>query len=108
MNYFPVNGDHNVSHGAFYLMCTKPRPQVMWANKFCTMVPNIYWYLVWGLLHVNLLAPEILTWLLLFFLFFGPCLRYLFTKLCHTVYRYNSWDTTYSLCGCTVWNWQGL
>jgi hypothetical protein len=67
MNYFLMNGDHNVSHGAFYLMCTKPRPQVMWTNKFCSMVPNIYWYLVWGLLHANLLAPEILMWLLHFF-----------------------------------------
>jgi len=42
-NYFLMNGDHSVRNGALYLMCTKPRPQVMWANKFCIMVPNIYW-----------------------------------------------------------------
>jgi len=56
MNYFLMNGDHNVSNGALYLTCTKPRPQIMWMNKFCTMLPNIYWYLVWGLLHANLPA----------------------------------------------------
>lgn len=24
------------------------------------------------------------------------------------MHSYSSWDITYSLCGCTVWNWQGL
>jgi hypothetical protein len=55
------------------------------------MVPSIYWSLVWGLLHANLLAPKILMWLPHFFFeFLGRYLRYIFTKLRHTVYRYNS------------------
>jgi len=62
-----MNRDHNECYGALYLMCTNLRPQVMWVKKFCTMVLNIYWYLVWGVLHANLLTSKILMWLLHFF-----------------------------------------
>ena len=37
---------------------------VSMGTTFCMVVPNIYWSSVWNLLHVTILAPRMLWWLL--------------------------------------------
>ena len=44
--------------------CTNPRLQVTVANEVCTGVPQIFGFWVWNLLHVTVLAPRIVRWLL--------------------------------------------
>ena len=43
--------------------CTNPGCQVAQATEFCTVTANICRSSVWNLLHANLLAPKLLTWL---------------------------------------------
>jgi hypothetical protein len=52
--------------------CTNPARQVAVVTKFCTVTPNICRFLVWGLLHVTLLEPRILRWLLYFWKICAP------------------------------------
>ena len=47
--------------------CTNPGRQVARTTKVCTVAPNICGFLVWNLLHITLMAPRILSWLLYFF-----------------------------------------
>jgi hypothetical protein len=44
--------------------CTNHGCEVALATEFCTVAPNICGPSVWILLHVTLLAPKILRWLL--------------------------------------------
>jgi hypothetical protein len=46
--------------------CKTPECQVTRGNKFCRVAPKICGSSVWNLLHVTLLAPTILMWLLYF------------------------------------------
>jgi len=46
--------------------------QVTVATGFCTMAPNISGFSVGNLLHVTLLAPRILRWLLDFWKICAP------------------------------------
>ena len=45
---------------------TNPGRQVTRTTKFCAVAPNIFGSSVWNLLHVTILAPRILRWLLNF------------------------------------------
>jgi hypothetical protein len=44
--------------------CTNPRCRVTASTKFCMVAPNICGPWVWNLLHITLLAPRILRWLI--------------------------------------------
>jgi hypothetical protein len=44
--------------------CINPGRQVVVATKFCTLTPNIFGSSVWNMLHVTILVPKILRWLL--------------------------------------------
>jgi len=44
--------------------CKNPLGQVAVATKFCVVASNICGFSVWTLLHVTVLAPRILRWLL--------------------------------------------
>jgi len=52
--------------------CKKLVCQVTVATKFCTVAPNIFGSSVWDMLHVMLLAPRILRWLLDFWNIYAP------------------------------------
>lgn len=62
--------------------CRNPRRQVYRATKFCIVAPNICGPTPMNLLHIILLAPRILRWLLGFFFFlFGKCVQPAFVKI---------------------------
>jgi len=44
--------------------CKNRSRQVTWTTEFCMEVPNICEFSLWNLLHVTLLVPRILRWLL--------------------------------------------
>jgi hypothetical protein len=52
--------------------CTRVGCQVTWVTEFLTVVPNIGGLSVWNLLHVTVLAPRILRWLLDFWQICAP------------------------------------
>ena len=56
----------------FAQWCTNASRQVAWTMKLCTVVPNMCDPLVWNLLHVALLVPRILRWLLYFWEVYVP------------------------------------
>jgi len=58
--------------------CTNPGDQVTVVTKFCTVASNICGPSVWYLLHVTLLAPTILRWLLDFWRICATLLKYTF------------------------------
>jgi hypothetical protein len=60
--------------------CTNPERQVAVATKFLTVAPNIWGSAVWNLLHVVLLTPRILRWLIVIW------------NLCAPLY-YAVWET---------------
>ena len=57
--------------------CTNPGHQVGQVTKFWMVVPNICGSSVWNLLHVTLLAPRILKWLLEFWSCCAPLAWYM-------------------------------
>jgi hypothetical protein len=59
-----TSAHHTVHHIQQRQRFTKPRGQVAAETKFCMLVPNICGCSVWTSLHVTLLAPRILRWLL--------------------------------------------
>ena len=59
-----ISVHHTISHIQQKQRCTKPRGHVAAASKFCMFVPNIRGCSVWTSLHVTLLVPRILRWLL--------------------------------------------
>jgi hypothetical protein len=70
--------------------CTSPGRQVSVANNFCTVAPNICGPSVWNVLHVTLLTPRILRWLLGFWKICAS-LAYIFFKLIF-------WEVLFSFC----------
>jgi hypothetical protein len=63
----PEDGSANNADG-----CTYPGRRVARTSKFYAVVPDVCGPLVWDLLHVTVLAPVILTWLLDFWNISGP------------------------------------
>jgi len=59
-----TSAHHTLSHIQQKQRCTKPRGPVATATKLCNLVPNIRGCSEWTSLHVTLLAPRILRWLL--------------------------------------------
>jgi hypothetical protein len=67
-------------------------------SKYCTLTPNICRSWVWKSLHISLLAPRILKWLLDVWKFFFSCLKQ-YTSLCR---RWRSSQRSSELmCPCT-------
>lgn len=52
--------------------CTKPDSQVVMATKFCMVMPNTCGCSAWNLLHISLLVPTNLRWLLDFWKICAP------------------------------------
>jgi len=47
-----------------FTLCSKQESQVLQAIKFWLVAPNICVFSIWNLLHITLLVPTILRWLL--------------------------------------------
>ena len=72
--------------------CTNPSFQVAVANEVCTVVPHIFWLWVQKLLHVILLVPRIVRWLLDFWKICAPLPWTSPPHICHLSPIEHAWD----------------
>ena len=74
-----LNGKaHDTADTVLHARCTNAGCQVIWATEFWMLIPNICGSSVWNLLHITLLVPRILSWLLHLWRICGP--------LCYTAH----------------------
>jgi hypothetical protein len=68
------SGDTTGNGTGDLLACSAlPQPTVpLCARKVCAVAPDICGFCLWNLLHVTLLSPRILTWLLDFWKICAP------------------------------------
>ena len=96
---------HEMSHSQIIFLqgCTIVGCQVTVVTKFCMVVPDVCGSSVWNLLHVILLAPGNLRWLLDFWKIFALLYTYIHTYI-HTCTYACRYTTHMTACHGQVFN----